>query len=83
VYVPQASLAWLKDGFGVNMNGGSIANLKAGTDIRINPAGTAITLTKGNEDLISIPAASITEISTDRMSTDVLCRNWLLLSRSE
>ena len=52
-----------KDGFGVKYDGGSIANLKTGTDIRINPAGTAITLTKGNEDLISIPAASITEIS--------------------
>ena len=52
-----------KDGFGVKYDGGSIPNLKAGADIRINPAGTAITLTKGNEDLISIPAASITEIS--------------------
>jgi len=62
MFLSVSSLA-AKDGFGVKYDGGSIANLKAGTDIRINPAGTAITLTKGNEDLISIPAASITEIS--------------------
>ncbi|MGD0908533.1 MAG: hypothetical protein ABSA96_13200 [Candidatus Acidiferrales bacterium] len=50
-------------GFAVKYDGGSIADLKAGMDMRINPAGTTITLTKGNAELISIPAASITEIS--------------------
>jgi len=34
-----------------------------GTDIRINPAGTAITLTKGNEDLNFNPSSFVTEIS--------------------
>ena len=46
MFLSVSSLA-AKDGFGVKYDGGSIANLKAGTDIRINPAGTAITLTKG------------------------------------
>jgi hypothetical protein len=55
-----SSFAASKDGFAVKYDGGTIANLKTGTDLRINPAGT---LTKGNEDVISIPAASITEIS--------------------
>lgn len=52
-----------KDGFAVKYDGGTIANLKSGADIRINPAGTTITLSQGKNDLISIPAASITEIS--------------------
>jgi hypothetical protein len=58
-----ASFAAEKEGFAVKYDGGTIANLKTGTDFRINPSGTTITLTKGKEDLISIPAASITEIS--------------------
>jgi hypothetical protein len=37
--------------------------VKAGTDTRINPSGTTITIMDGKKDLISIPAASITEIS--------------------
>jgi hypothetical protein len=57
------SFAADKVGFAVKYDGGSIADLTAGTDIRINPTGTTITLSKGKQDLISIPAASITEIS--------------------
>ena len=58
-----ASFAADKEGFAVKYDGGTIANLKTGTDFRINPSGTTITLTKGKEDLTSIPASSITEIS--------------------
>jgi hypothetical protein len=50
-------------GFAVKYDGGTITDLKSGTDIRINPAGTTITISKGNADLLSIPTASITEIS--------------------
>lgn len=60
---PLALFAAKDSGFAVKYDGGSIANLKAGADMRINPSGTTITLSKGKEDLISIPAASITEIS--------------------
>jgi len=58
-----SSLGAKDAGFAVKYDGGSIADLKAGTDIRINPSGTTIILAKGKDDLISIPAASITEIS--------------------
>ena len=58
-----SGLAAKDAGFAVKYDGGSIADLKSGTDLRINPAGTTITLSKGKQDLISIPAASITEIS--------------------
>lgn len=58
-----ASFAADKSGFAVKYDGGTIADLKTGTEIRINPSGTTVTITKGKDDLISIPAASITEIS--------------------
>jgi hypothetical protein len=58
-----ASFAAEKQGFAVKYDGGSIADLKTGTGIRINPSGTTITISKGKTDLLSIPAASITEIS--------------------
>lgn len=59
----SSSLAAKDAGFGVKYDGGTITDLKTGADIRINPAGKTITITKGKEDLLSIPAASITEIS--------------------
>ncbi len=52
-----------KDGFGVKYDGGTIANLKSGTDVRIIPAGKTITLVEGKNDLVSIPTESVTEIS--------------------
>jgi hypothetical protein len=58
-----SSVAAKDVGFAVKYDGGTITDLKSGTDIRINPAGTTITISKGNADLISLPAASITEIS--------------------
>ena len=58
-----ASFAAEKEGFAVKYDGGTITTLKTGSDFKINPSGTAITLTKGKEDVMSIPAASITEIS--------------------
>jgi hypothetical protein len=58
-----ASFAAEKEGFAVKYDGGTINDLKTGTDIRISPSGTTITITNGKQDLISIPAASITEIS--------------------
>ncbi len=62
-FLSIASFASDKSGFAVKYDGGSIADLKTGTDIRINPSGTTITISKGKADVLSIPAASITEIS--------------------
>jgi hypothetical protein len=61
--ISVSGLAAKDVGFAVKYDGGTITDLKSGTDIRINPAGTTITISKGNADLLSIPAASITEIS--------------------
>ena len=58
-----ASFAAEKQGFAVKYDGGSITDLKTGMDIRINPSGTKITISKGNTEVLSIPAASVTEIS--------------------
>jgi hypothetical protein len=63
VLLSVSCLAAANEGFGVKYDGGTITNLKTGTDVRISPMGNMITISKGKDDLISIPAASITEIS--------------------
>ena len=50
-------------GFGVKYDGGTIAGLKTGTDVTINPSGKLITIWRKEKELLSIPAASVTEIS--------------------
>ena len=57
------SFAAEKQGFAVKYDGGSVADLKTGMDIRINPSGNTITISKGKTDVLSIPAESVTEIS--------------------
>jgi hypothetical protein len=57
------SLAAKDAGFAVKYDGGTISDLKTGADIRINPSGATIAITDGKKDVLSIPAASITEIS--------------------
>ena len=52
-----------KEGFAVKYDGGSVANLKAGEELRITPSGTTITLTNGKGEVVTILAASVTEIS--------------------
>lgn len=63
LFIVFPSLAAEKEGFAVKYDGGTVPALKTGTDFTINPSGTTISLTKGKEALLSIPAASITEIS--------------------
>ena len=58
-----SSLGAKDAGFGVKYDGGTIAGLKTGTDVRINPSGKVITLWKGEKELLSIPADSVSEIS--------------------
>ena len=47
----------------VNYDGGSLQNAKAGTQMKLYIDGTNIRITKDKEDVILIPAASVTEIS--------------------
>lgn len=44
-------------------DGGSLQNAKAGADMRLYIEGDKIRITKGKEDVITVPAASVTEIS--------------------
>ncbi len=47
----------------VNYDGGSLQNAKAGTQMKLYIDGSNIRITKDKEDVILIPAASVTEIS--------------------
>ena len=58
-----SSFAASKEGFAVKYDGGTIANLKVGNEFRVNPSGSTITITRDKEDVLSIPASSVTEIS--------------------
>lgn len=44
-------------------DGGSVANEKPGTDMKLSLDGNNIRIKKGSNEVISIPAASVTEIS--------------------
>jgi hypothetical protein len=63
VLLGVSNLAASDVGFGVKYDGGTVVGLETGNDFRINPSGKAITLSKGKKDVMSISAASVTEIS--------------------
>jgi hypothetical protein len=50
-------------GYRIGYDGGSIQNLKAGTEMKLYIDGANVRLVKDKSDLIVIPAAAITEIS--------------------
>jgi hypothetical protein len=50
-------------GYRIGYDGGSIQNLKAGTEMKLYIDGANVRLVKDKNDLIVIPAAAITEIS--------------------
>jgi hypothetical protein len=51
------------DGYKVKYDGGSISDLKAGTDMKLQIAGNEIHLVHDKDVVQAIPAASVTEIS--------------------
>jgi hypothetical protein len=59
--VPAAAMA--ADGFKVTYDGGSISELKAGTDVRLFIDSNRIRLATKKADILAIPPASVTEIS--------------------
>ena len=59
--IPMATLAE-NAGHKVEYDGGSIQNLKAGTDLRLIIAGDKIRLMKNKSEVALIPAATITEL---------------------
>ncbi|HLJ76065.1 MAG TPA: hypothetical protein VKT75_01560 [Acidobacteriaceae bacterium] len=62
VIVPVTAFA-SESGYGVVYDGGSLSNVKTGSKIRLFLEGDKVRFAQGGQDLISISAASITEIS--------------------
>jgi hypothetical protein len=60
--LPLASVAG-GDGYSVKYDGGTLANLKTGNDVKLILAGDVIKITKGKEEMASIPASAVTEVS--------------------
>lgn len=60
--VPVTAIA-SQPGYGVMYDGGSLSNVKTGAKIRLFLEGDKVRFTQDGQDLIIIPAASITEIS--------------------
>jgi len=50
-------------GYKVKYDGGSVPNIKAGNDLRLNFDSTQITLTNGKTEATTIPVSAITELS--------------------
>ncbi len=50
-------------GYKVTYDGGSVPDVKAGTGVRLYIEGNQIRFVKGGSDLVTIPAASVTEVS--------------------
>jgi len=50
-------------GFKVSYDGGSLPDLKAGVGMRLSLDGSVVHLTRDNKEVVTVPAASITEIS--------------------
>jgi len=62
MFVPMAVLA-ADNSYRVAYDGGSVPNVKAGTDVKLYLDANQIRLVKDKVDVISIPASSVTEIS--------------------
>jgi hypothetical protein len=50
-------------GFKVSYDGGSLPDLKAGTGMNLSIDGNLVHLTRGDKEIVTVPVASITEIS--------------------
>lgn len=55
--------AFADNSYKVVYDGGSIQNVKAGSDVKLVVDPSQIRIVRGKEELVTIPAASVTEIS--------------------
>jgi hypothetical protein len=62
ILVPITMVA-ADDGYKVSYDGGSVPDIKTGTDLRLHIEANQLRLTKDKKDVITIPASSVTEIS--------------------
>lgn len=60
---PSIGFAATDTGYKVTYDGGSLTNLKAGNGIKLYVEPNQIRLVKSKEDLVVIPASSVTEVS--------------------
>lgn len=61
--LPAVGFAATDSGYKVVYDGGSLPGVKAGNDIKLYVEQNQIRLVKSKEDLVVIPAASVTEVS--------------------
>lgn len=62
VLLPSTSIA-ADAGYRVSYDGGSVSDLKTGSNLRLQFDQTSIHLMKGNENVLSVPVSAVTEIS--------------------
>ncbi len=62
VMLPICAIAG-ETGYKVTYDGGSIADTKAGTDLKLKIEGDHIRFTRDGKDFVTIPASAVTEIS--------------------
>jgi hypothetical protein len=55
--------AFAGDGFKVTYDGGSISEVKTGNSLNLQVYGNAIKFLRGKDEVLSIPASAVTEIS--------------------
>ena len=60
--IPMAAFS-ADSGYNVVYDGGSVQDIKTGARLKLHIDGTQISLMKGKQGLVVIPAASVTEIS--------------------
>jgi len=63
ILMPVAALAASDNSYKVMYDGGSVPDIKAGTDVKLYFDSTNIRLVKDKKDVVIIPASAITEIS--------------------
>jgi hypothetical protein len=61
VLLPLTALG--SNGFKVTYDGGSVADMKSGSSMRLSIGSNQIRLAKGEAELATVPASAITEIS--------------------
>lgn len=63
VVLPLSLFAAEQNGYKVSYDGGSLPNLKTGSEIEIVIGANTISFVKDKSELVTIPASSVTEIS--------------------
>jgi hypothetical protein len=61
--VMPLAMAAADSGYDIKYDGGSVANVKAGTDLKLYIEANQIRFVKDKKDVVTIPAATVTEIS--------------------